>query len=245
MRRRLLVILGLLLVSSACGSSDRQGAVGGAPLLTPAEAQGREGVVAVQGFLWARPADDDFRLCELALESFPPQCGDPQVSLREIDVTGIAGIDFSQNVFWAEQVRARGELTEGTLSVEAIELNSMDASTGLTYRLLVPVEVTSGAVEFVALLTNSSTQPVGLTFGSGQSAEVVLTDPETGGQVYKWSADLGFDMAIREISISPGETMRIPLSEATFDLPAGVFELESWLTGSPAPPPVHGRLVVR
>jgi hypothetical protein len=84
-----------------------------------------------------------------------------------------------------------------------------------------------------------------LTFGSGQSAEVVLTDPETGGQVYKWSADLGFDMSIREISISPGETMRIPLSEATFDLPAGVFELESWLTGSPAPPPVHGRLVVR
>lgn len=243
--RTLLLGLSLLLVAGACGSTDRQGAVGGAPLLTPGEAQGRSGLVAVQGFLWSRPGDGDFRLCDLVLESFPPQCGGSQISLEDVDITEIAGIDFSQNVFWAEQVRARGELDDGTLTVEAIELNSRDAATGLTYRLLVPVEVTSGAVEFVALLTNSSTRPVELTFGSGQSADVVLTDPETGGQVYKWSADLGFDMSIREISISPGETMRYPLSDSEFDLSAGIFELESWLTGSPAPPPVRGRIVVR
>ncbi|MGI9647432.1 MAG: BsuPI-related putative proteinase inhibitor [Acidimicrobiia bacterium] len=245
MKRGTVLALGLALTVAACGSSDRQGAVGGAPLLTPAEAEGRSGLVAVQGFLWARPADDDLRLCEEVLESFPPQCGGQQVSLQNVDITEIAGIGFSQNVFWAEQVRARGELADGTLTVEAIELNSKDAATGLTYRLLVPVEVTSGSVEFVALLTNSSTTSVGLTFGSGQSADVVLTDPETGGQVYKWSADLGFDMSIREISISAGETLRFPLSDSEFDLPAGVFDLESWLTGSPAPPPVRGRIVVR
>ena len=238
-------MLGLLLVASACGGSDRQGAVGGAPLLTPGEAEGRSGLVAVQGFLWARPGDGDIRLCEFALESFPPQCGAPQVVLQDVDITAIAGIDFSQNVFWAEWVRARGELADGVLTVEEIELNSRDAASGLTYRLLLPVEVTSGTVEFVALLTNSSSQPVGLTFGSGQSAEVVLTDPETGGQLYKWSTDLGFTQSIREVSISPGETMRLPLSDSGFNLSAGAFDLESWLTGSPAPPPVRGRIVIR
>jgi len=244
MMRRALVMLAVLLLAAACGSSDRQGAVGGAPLLTPSEAEGRSGLVAVQGFLWARPGDGDFRLCELVLESFPPQCGAPEVRLEEVDITQIAGIDFSQNVFWAEQVRARGSLSNGVLMVEAIELNSLDPGTGLTYRLLVPVEVTSG-VEFVALLTNSSQEPVELIFGSGQSADVALTDPATGGQVYRWSAEMGFDMALREIVLAPGETGRYVLSDPTFALAAGVYELESWLTASPAPPPVHGRIVVR
>ena len=234
-----------LLVLAACGSSDRQGAVGGAPLLTPAEAEGRDGLVAVQGFLWARPGDGVFRLCEASLESFPPQCGEPAVDLTGVDLTEIAGIDFSQNVFWAEQVRARGELAAERLVVEAIELNSKDPATGLSYRLIMPVEVSPGSTGFVALLTNSSVVPVELRFSSGQSADVILTDPATATVVYRWSDGRSFDQAIRDLTLQPGETARYVLDGEDLDLAAGAYDLESRLTASPAPGVARGRAVVR
>jgi hypothetical protein len=243
MKRSLIALL--LLAAAGCGGGDRQGAIGGAPLLTPGEAEGRNGLVAIQGFLWARPADGDFRLCETALESFPPQCGEPAIVLGGVDVTQIAGIDFSQNVFWADGVRARGELTDDTLAVEAIELNSTDEASGLRFRMLVPIEVAAGPVDFVALVTNGSPEPAGLRFTNGQSADVVLRDTETGATVYSWSAGRGFDEAIRDLTVEPGETLRFVLDEAALPLEPGVYDLAGELTGSPAPPAVLGRLVVR
>ncbi|MCP4247745.1 MAG: hypothetical protein GY778_11915, partial [bacterium] len=115
MKGRTFLMAGLLLATAACGSGDRQGAVGGAPLLTPTEAEGRSGLVAVQGFFWARPADGRFRLCEAALESFPPQCGEPAVELTETDVAGSAGVHRDQNAFRAGHARVRGELADGSL----------------------------------------------------------------------------------------------------------------------------------
>ena len=235
----------LLLMAGACGGGDRQGAVGGAPLLTPSEAQGRDGRVAVQGFLWARPGDGDFRLCDSALESFPPQCGEPAIALTDVDVTGIAGIDFSQNVFWADGVRARGDVAGGTLAVEAIELSSQDAGSGLAFRMLVPIETSEGTVDFVALVTNSSSAPIELRFSNGQSAEVVLRDIETGQVLYTWSSDRSFTEAIRELTLQPGETLRFVLEEPDLPLEPGVYDLAGEFTGSPTPPVVLGRLVVR
>ncbi len=245
MRGRFLLIALVLLVATACGGRDRQGAVGGAPLLTTAETADRNGLVAVQGFFWARPGDGVFRLCEASLESFPPQCGEPMVDLTGIDVTRIAGISFSQNVFWAEQLRVRGELSDGTLAAEEIELNATDTTTGLTFRLLIPVELSAGSVDYVALVTNSSNTPIDLKFNTGQSAEVTLTDLETGAVVYRWGESRGFDQAVRELTLEPGETLRYPLAELEFDLKPGVYILNSVLTASPAPGPAIGRAVVR
>lgn len=239
----LLVVIGL--VAAACGSGDRQGAVGGAPLLTPGEAEGRNGVLAVQGFLWARPGEGQFRLCEEKLEAAPPQCGEPAVNVTGIDLTDIAGIDFSQNVFSAEALRARGRLSNGTLAVEEIELNTKDARTGLIYRLVLPVEVDRGARDFIALLTNSSTVPVEVTFNSGQSADVTLLDTETGATVYTWSAARSFDQAVRRETINPGETIRYVLTEDQLDLPSGPYDVQSALTSPTSPGIVRGRLVVR
>ena len=245
MRTRLLAILVVLVAASACGSSDRQGAVGGAPLLTPGEATEREGLVAVQGFLWARPSDGQFRLCDAVLESFPPQCGEPAIQVEGVDVTEVAGIDFSQNVFWAEGVRARGTLSNGTLAVEEIELNKKDARTGLVYRLVVPVEVTEQSIDFVALLTNSSTVPVEAKFTSGQSADVTLSDVETGDTVYTWSASRSFAQAVRSEIVQPGQTLRFVLTEDRLQLPAAAYDLQSALTSPTSPGGVRGRLVVR
>lgn len=219
--------------------------MGGAPLLTPAEAEGREGLVAVQGFLWARPADGQFRLCEAALESFPPQCGEPAVEVTGIDLTAVAGVDFSQNVFWAESVRARGRLDAGALVVEEVELNRQDSRTGLVYRLVVPIETTGASVDFVALLTNASGAPAEVNFTSGQSADVTLTDIETGETVYTWSASRSFDAATRREVVQPGETLRYVLNETSLGLAAGAYELRSLLTSANPPGVVQGRLVVR
>ena len=245
MKRRLALGAVLLLLAAACGSGDREGAVGGAPLLTPDEAQGRDGLVAVQGFLWTRPADGQFRLCDAVLESFPPQCGEPAIDVTGLDVTEIAGIDFSQNIFWAEGVRARGQLSEGVLAVEEIELNVKDSGNGLIYRLVLPVEVTPGAISFVALLTNSSSVPVEVRFTSGQSADISLFDVETGDSVYTWSATRSFAQAIREETIEPGQTLRFVLDESALVLPAGPYDVQSSLTSSSSPGLVRGRLVVR
>ncbi len=244
MRSVRIPVVALLLALSACGGGDRQGGVGGSPLLTPVEAEGRDGTVAVQGFLWARPDNDIFRLCEAVLESFPPQCGEPAVELTDVDVTGIAGIDFSQNIFWAEQVRARGQLAGGTLSVEAIELNTKDPDTGLTFRMLLPVEMQAGSGEFVALVTNSSPLAAVLKFADGQSADLTLAEPEAGVIVYRWGAGRTFDQAARELSLEPGETLRFPLRDQDFDLEPGVFDLSGTLTATPALV-VRGRAVVR
>lgn len=243
MKRAMIVLL--LLAATGCGGGDRQGALGGAPLLSPAEAEGREGRVAVQGFLWARPGDGVFRICEAALESFPPQCGMPAIDVTGLDVTEIAGIDFSQNIFWADGVRARGELSSGRLDIEAVELNAKDDASGIAFRLVVPIETDGGGVDFVVLVTNSSPVPVSLTFPDGQSAEVVLRDPETNSAVFTWSDGRSFDQAVRTVSLEPGETRRYVLEQADLALAAGVYDLVAQLTASPAPPTALGRLVVR
>lgn len=245
MNRRILILVFLVLATSACGSNDREGAIGGAPLLTPEEAQNRDGVVAVQGFLWARPGDNSFRLCEAALESFPPQCGGPAVELIGVDLTTIAGVDFSQNVFWADGIRARGQLADGVLTVDAIELNTHDPGTGLSFRIVVPVELTPANSDSVALITNSSPVPVGLRFTNGQSADVTLSDVDSGSKRYQWSAGRGFDEAIREIEIAPGETLRFPLPGTELELEPGAYELVGVFSGTPSPGTVRGRAVIR
>jgi hypothetical protein len=245
MNGRMLLAASVILVAAACAGSDRQGAVGGAPLLTPTEAAGRSGVVAVQGFFWARPADGIFRLCAGGGSS-PPTCTGDTVDLTGVDVTEIAGIAFSQNVFSAREVRARGTLRDGTLAVDEIELNAGDSSTGLTFRILVPVEVSSGPAAFDALVTNSSSQPLTLRFISGQSSDLTLSDVETGAIVYRWGAAREFDQASRELILEPGETRALPqMADPEFGLEAGAYDLLGVLAATPAPGSVRGRVVVR
>lgn len=245
MKARVLVTAFVVLAAAACTGGDRQGAVGGAPLLTPSEAAGRSGLVAVQGFFWARPADDIFRLCDEG-GSNPPGCTGDAINLTGVNVTEIAGIAFSQNVFTARDVRARGTLENGTMAVEEIELNASDSETGLSFRILVPVEVSSGPATFEALVTNSSSQPLTLRFISGQSSDLTLSDIETGAIVYRWGATRDFDQGNRELILEPAETRTLsPMTDPDFGLEAGVYDLAGVLAATPAPGSVRGRAVVR
>lgn len=241
---RAAALLVLVMLAAACGSVRDEGGTGGVPLLNAEEAAGRSGEASVQGFFWARPDQGTALLCEAALESDPPQCGGESVPVANVDITALGGVAFSRNVFSAEDVRARGRLVDGTLEATSVELNTHDADSGLSFRVLVPLEVPRARVDWIAVLTNSGTSEVDLRFTNGQSAELLLTDPETGDSVYEWSSGQSFTEAIREETLAPGETARFVMTDENFDLESGVYDLQAFLTGSPSPGSVVGRVVV-
>lgn len=245
MRRSIVALAALALFGSACGSVREQAGVSGAPLLTVEEAEGRSGLASVQGFFWARPADNEYRLCSAALESFPPQCGSPALILDQVNVTELAGVSFNQNVFWADEVRVSGSLNPETeMTVQSIEFNTYDASTGLSFRVQVPLETERGRTDWVALVTNSGPSLVEVTFATGQDADIVLTNRDSGAEVYRWSQDMAFTQAERKQNISPGQTVRLVLS-GDFDVPGGLYDLRGIYSGRPGPPAAVGRVVVR
>lgn len=66
------------------------------------------------------------------------------------------------------------------------------------------VQTTAEAVQFVLQVTNAGTTPVELTFSSGQQYDfAVLQD---GREVWRWSADRSFTMAMRSEVLGAGET---------------------------------------
>ena len=244
MTRSAVVIGALALLAAACGSAREQAGANNAPLLNPEEAQDRGGVASVQGFFWARPSDGQYRLCSEKLESFPPQCGEPAVDLDIVDVTQLAGVEFQQNVFWADQVRVSGILNRARMNVLQIELNSYDSVSGLSFRVQVALEAQQGQPSWLAELTNSGLDSVKIEYPSGQSADIVLTEPDSGAEVYRWSADMTFTQAERQLTLSPGQTERIVLT-GVLNVSGGLYNLRGLFSGSPGPTSATGRVVIR
>lgn len=242
--KRSIAIVALMIAAAACGSVRDEGGTGGVPLLTPDEAAGRSGDVSIQGFFWARPDQGIALLCKEELGGSPRECGEPSIALVGVDIPILAGVSFEQNVFWAPDVRVRGTLDDGTLTATDVELNAHNDSNGLSFRLLVPIEVPRAGVMWTGILTNSGRSTVSLRFPSGQSADVLLSDPETGELVYAWSDGQSFTAAVREEELAPGETIRFVLTDEGFGLDSGVYDLQALMTGSPAPGSVIGRVVV-
>lgn len=81
-------------------------------------ASGLDGIIAVRGFLIMN--EDEARLCDLVLESLPPQCGNPSVALEGFDPSleetktqaGITWTDFPVIIF--------GEMENGILVVDPL-----------------------------------------------------------------------------------------------------------------------------
>lgn len=81
-------------------------------------------------------------------------------------------------------------------------------------------------------VTNTSEEPMTLTFSSGQRADVVLADG--GEEVYRWSEGQVFTQAIEDVTIEAGETVTFDL-ESTLEIGPGTYELIATLTSDPAP----------
>ncbi len=232
-------LIAILLVS-ACGGGNGSVVEPGSdsPVLTAGQAAGRQGEMSVQGFLWA-DGPDAIRLCDAALESFPPQCGDPSVNVTGIDITTVAGTDFFENIFWAESVRAVGAMVDGSLRADRLALAS--SANGLNARILVPPILSQANPGWTILLSNPGNEPVDITFPSGQEAEVLIRDA-SGETVYAWSATLSFVQEVRTETLLPGETRRIVLQGVPLDAPPGTYQLEATIVGEPDPGVMEGRI---
>ncbi len=228
------------LLLAACGGGQNGVLEPGvhSTVLNARQASEQEGSVTVQGFLWA-DSPDAVRLCDAALESFPPQCGEPSVPVSGIDITTVAGTDFFENIFWAESVRLIGTMDEETLRAERLALAS--SANGLNARILVPPTVDQANPGWTILLSNPGDEPVDITFPSGQDADVLIRDA-TGETIYAWSATFSFIQEVRTETLLPGETRRILLQGTPLEAPPGSYELEATIAGEPGPGVMRGTI---
>jgi hypothetical protein len=78
--------------------------------LSVSEALDREQAsrVTVTGLLI--DAEGEVRLCESALESYPPQCGEPSLTVQGVRVADLDGSQVEGEVSWVDQAAVTGEL---------------------------------------------------------------------------------------------------------------------------------------
>lgn len=241
-RRRAAVLLAVVaLGAAACGEDSGDDRI--VEVISPAEAIDRDGPAIVQGFLWSEIRDEEqiTFLCEAVLESFPPQCGEPSISVAGLDLVEVGGMQFDENVFWAEGVRLRGELAEGTLTVSSVELNAYDAELQLSMRVELQGPLTDGPVAWVIWVTNTGRTRLDLLFPTSQRADVVLVSE--GVEAYRWSTDRLFTQAEEEETLLSGESRRLVLEDVLAAGP-GEYRLEAVLTSDQEPGPAVGAVAV-
>jgi hypothetical protein len=103
------VIAALGLAPTGCGDDEP------ATIVTIADAAERAGPVELSGFVVER--DGVARLCEALLESFPPQCGEPSVTIANVYELG-ADLATEQDVRWTDlAVRLTGTVADGVVTI--------------------------------------------------------------------------------------------------------------------------------
>lgn len=91
--------------------------------LTVAEALATDatGVIAVKGFVVA--TGDEVRLCDVLLESYPPQCGGDSVLLDGLDAIDPEELTTEGDVSWTDvQQTVLGELSDGVLNTTSLSM---------------------------------------------------------------------------------------------------------------------------
>ena len=121
-----LVAVALAAALAGCGGGDADGsdrvtttppagsAVGPGLSVTQARASTVAGPMLVRGSLIVDT--DATRLCEALAESYPPQCGEPSLEVRGLDLSEFA-LERAGGVRWAEQVKVLGTVEGDVLTV--------------------------------------------------------------------------------------------------------------------------------
>lgn len=95
------------------------------------------------------------------------------------------------------------------------------------------VETFPDSVRFVLTVTNAGTAPVTVVFPSGQSYDFVVR--ADGRELWRWSADMGFTQAVREVPLAPGQTQTFAESWRPPAGTGGQFTAVAQLTSSSHP----------
>jgi hypothetical protein len=115
MKMLVLVPVALVLAVAGCGGSDGP--------LNPDQARDASGEVTVEGALIAIEGEP-VRLCSAILESYPPQCGEPSIEIRGLDLDSLDGLSSTcqgEDVIparWSDRpIQVTGTIEDGVLVV--------------------------------------------------------------------------------------------------------------------------------
>jgi len=249
MRRRLAaVVIGIALVAAACSgdSSDDSSDVIEEPATTnriasPGDVavlpEGTE--VITQGVIVIA---DEMRLCDVLNESAPPECGGNSVVLADLPREDIVALQAptdpaGQGVAWTTYPvpvvgTVQGDVMVNTAIAGRVYIEESD---GLRVRLmpaqqpLFPRQLRSGEPIWWAIdVTNVSEEAIPVTFGSGQVAEVTVSDGDD--ELYRWSNEKAFTQAIHDVDLAPGVTSGATLIDPFSADPGTNYTLRSWIT---------------
>jgi hypothetical protein len=93
---------------------DVDEAVGEELSVSEALDRGEASRVTVTGLLL--DAEGEVRLCESVLESYPPQCGEPSLTVQGVRVPDLDGAQVEGEITWVDQAAVTGELTGDVLT---------------------------------------------------------------------------------------------------------------------------------
>jgi len=221
-----------LTVQDALGAeSGTVAQVVGALIVTYGEADGGAGGAAGQG--------EPFMILTSALaESYPPQAGGPLMEVVGLDLEDLVGLtstvgqaDVAQATWSDYWLVLPGRIEEGVLEVQGTPDVIRAVTPELRSRFSAVSEpLRSGEVEWFAFdIRNETDTDVVLTFGSGQDGDVVLS--QEGAERYRWSEGILFTEAVREITVSPGQSHRVVLNDS-LDVPPGMYDLKAWIAAT-------------
>jgi hypothetical protein len=95
------------------------------------------------------------------------------------------------------------------------------------------VEAEASQVRMVLQVTNTAEEPVTLTFPSGQSYDFAVH--ADGEWIWRWSADMGFTQAVREVTLAAGETLTFSETWTPSGTLPPRLTATAWLTSSSHP----------
>lgn len=105
-----------LLVAGGCGGGESTASPDRVLTVEEALRVDADGPIRVRGTLIA--GIEGVRLCSAILESYPPQCGQPALRVRGLDVLGFANMEEDRGISWSRrEVTLVGTVDDGTLSV--------------------------------------------------------------------------------------------------------------------------------
>ncbi len=105
----------------------------------------------------------------------------------------------------------------------------------LAHSLIAQVE--GPRVRLVFLVSNAASDPVALTFPTGQEFDFSVF--RNGRRLWSWSQDKMFTQAIHEVTLTSGETRRYETTWETGPVTAGVYRVSAQLTSASHPLEAH------
>jgi hypothetical protein len=105
-----------LLLAAGCGGDEPPVSADGTFTVEEALREQPTGPIRVRGTLFA--VASDVRLCAAILESHPPQCGQPSLRVRGLDLVGVSNMEQAKGVGWtSREVTLVGTVDDGVLTV--------------------------------------------------------------------------------------------------------------------------------